>query len=163
MSSNLQIDFAQKSDVPLILSFIKELAEYEKLLHEVQATEESLEKTLIGDKVSAEVIIAYYDKKPAGFALFFHTYSTFLAKPGLYLEDLYVKNDFRGKGIGKRLFEFLGDLAQKRGCGRLEWWVLNWNRPAIDFYESLGAEAMDEWTVYRLSGKSLGDLNSIDS
>ena len=151
---------ATEDDVPLILSFIRELAEYEKLAHEVVATEDGLREGLFGERRYAEVLIAEHDGSPAGFALFFHNFSTFLGKPGIYLEDLYVNPVFRGTGIGKKLLVHLARLAKRRGCGRLEWWVLDWNEPAIGFYESLDATAMDDWTVYRLAGKALEDLAS---
>ncbi|MCE0721774.1 GNAT family N-acetyltransferase [Legionella resiliens] len=158
MSHALKIRFATASDTPLILEFIKELAEYERLLHEVVATEEQLLKTLFGSKAYAEVIIGYLEKKPVSFALFFHNYSTFLAKPGLYLEDLYVKPEARGQGIGQIMLVYLAKLAKERGCGRFEWWVLDWNETAIKFYEKLGAKPMDEWTVHRVSGQALDEL-----
>ncbi len=151
---------ASEEDVPLILSFIRELAEYEKLSHEVVATEEELRESLFGERRYAEVLIAEHDGSPAGFALFFHNFSTFLGKPGIYLEDLYVKPAFRGAGVGKKLLVHLARLAKRRGCGRLEWWVLDWNEPSIGFYESLDATAMEDWTVYRLAGKALEDLAS---
>ena len=149
---------ASEGDVPLILSLIRELAEYEKLSHEVVATEEDLRVSLFGERPFAEVLIAEHDGAPAGFALFFHNFSTFLARPGIYLEDLYVKPEFRGAGTGKRLLVQLARLAKERGCGRLEWWVLDWNAPSIGFYERLGAVAMDDWTVYRLAGRALDEL-----
>jgi GNAT superfamily N-acetyltransferase len=145
-------------DCGLILSLIRELADYEKLLHEVVADISSLEHTLFGDKPYAEVIIAEYENEAVGFALYFHNYSTFLGKPGLYLEDLYVRPHMRGRGFGKKLLAYLASVALSRDCGRLEWWVLDWNQPAIDFYQSLGAEAMQDWTVNRLTGKALKDL-----
>ena len=145
-------------DCPTILAFIKQLAEYEKLAHEVVATEEKLQKTLFGEHPSAEVIIAEYQNTPVGFALFFTNYSTFLAKPGIYLEDLYVQADMRGRGFGKKLLAHLAGIAVERDCGRLDWWVLDWNQPAKDFYQSLSAEPMDGWTVNRLSGKALAAL-----
>jgi len=151
---------ATEDDVPLILSFIRELAEYEKLSHEVVATEEELRKSLFGERRYAEVLIAEHDGSPAGFALFFHNFSTFLGKPGIYLEDLYVNPVFRGTGIGKKLLVHLARLAKRRGCGRLEWWVLDWNEPSIGFYKNLGATAMDDWTIYRLAGTALDDLAS---
>ena len=151
---------ATEEDVPLILSLIRELAEYEKLSDEVVATEDELRDSLFGERRYAEVLIAEHDGAPAGFALFFHSFSTFLGKPGLYLEDLYVKPAFRGAGIGKKLLVRLASLAVGRGCGRLEWWVLDWNEPAIGFYRSVGAEPMDDWTVYRVSGSALEDLAS---
>ncbi|MBB4634699.1 GNAT family N-acetyltransferase [Longimicrobium terrae] len=153
--SALTIRAAAESDVPLILAFIRELAEYERLLHEVVATEERLRSTLFGPRPAAEVVIAEMDGEPAGFALFFQNYSTFLAQPGIYLEDLYVRPEARGRGIGRALLGHLARLAVARGCGRLEWWVLDWNAPAIGFYRGLGAEPMDDWTVYRLAGDAL--------
>jgi GNAT superfamily N-acetyltransferase len=149
---------ASGEDVPLILSFIRELAEYENLSHEVVATEETLRANLFGGRQFAEVLIAEHDGAPAGFALFFHNFSTFLGKSGIYLEDLYVKPELRGAGIGKKLLVHLARLAKDHGCGRLEWWVLDWNAPTIGFYEKLGAVAMDDWTVYRLAGAPLDDL-----
>ena len=149
---------AEPDDVPLILSFIRELAEYEKLSHEVVATEALLKETLFGERRTAEVLIGEYQGAPAVFALFFHNYSTFLGQPGIYLEDLFVKQPFRGKGLGKCMFTYLGHLARERGCGRLEWWVLDWNKPAIDFYRSMAAAPMDEWTVFRITGESLNKL-----
>lgn len=154
----IYIRAATEGDVPLILSLIRELAEYEKLSHEVVATEEELRTNLFGERPFAEVLIADHDGDPAGFALFFHNFSTFLGKPGIYLEDLYVKPEFRGAGVGKRLLAHLARLAKERGCGRLEWWVLDWNEPSIGFYDSVGAVAMDDWTVYRLAGGALDDL-----
>lgn len=151
---------ASGKDVPLLLSFIRELAEYEELSREVVATEDGLRESLFGGRRYAEVLIAEQDGAPAGFALFFHSFSTFLGKPGLYLEDLYVKPAFRGAGIGKRLLAHLARLAKERGCGRLEWWVLDWNEPAIRFYRAVGAEPMDDWTVYRVSGAALETLAS---
>jgi GNAT superfamily N-acetyltransferase len=149
---------ASGEDVPLILSFIRELAECENLYREVVATEETLRANLFGERQFAEVLIAEHDGAPAGFALFFHNFSTFLGKSGIYLEDLYVKPELRGAGIGKKLLVHLARLAKDRGCGRLEWWVLDWNAPTIGFYEKLGAVAMDDWTVYRLAGAPLDDL-----
>ena len=150
---------AVRGDVPLILSFIRDLAAYEKLSHEVVATEALLEKTLFGDRRTAEVLIGEYRGVPAAFALFFHNYSTFLGRPGIYLEDLFVKPAFRGKGLGRCMLTYLGYLARKRGCGRLEWWVLDWNTPAIDFYQSMEAVPMDDWTVFRITGDSLEKLS----
>jgi len=149
--------YAEKSDVALILQFIRELAEYEKMLDEVVATEELLTEWIF-EKNKAEVIFALEDGKEVGFALFFHNFSTFLGRAGIYLEDLYVKPDSRGKGYGKGLLKKLAQIAVERGCGRLEWWCLDWNRPSIDFYLSLGAEPMTDWTVYRIAGKTLLDL-----
>jgi GNAT superfamily N-acetyltransferase len=149
---------ATPDDVPLILRFIRELAEYERLLHEVVATEARLRDTLLGARPAAEVVIAEADGEPLGFALFFHNYSTFLAQPGLYLEDLYVRPEARGRGVGRALLAHLARLARERGCGRLEWWVLDWNESALRFYRSLGAQPMDEWTVQRLTGPDLDRL-----
>jgi GNAT superfamily N-acetyltransferase len=142
-------------DVPLILEFIEALAAYERLSQQVVATEEALREQLFGDPPAAEVVIAYLDGEPAGFALYFRTFSTFLARPGLYLEDLFVKPEFRGRGLGRALLRHLARIALERGCGRLEWAVLNWNQPAIDFYRRVEAIPMEEWTVYRLSGEAL--------
>jgi GNAT superfamily N-acetyltransferase len=148
---------ATEADVPHIAELIRGLAEYEKLSHEVAWTEADLRRTLFGEKRYAEVLLAVDDAsgEVAGFALFFHNYSTFLAKPGIYLEDLFVKPKFRSRGFGKGLLLTLAKLAVERGCGRLEWSVLDWNEPAIGFYRSLGAKPMDEWTVFRLTGDAL--------
>lgn len=158
MNPNFKIRFAILSDVPLILQFIKELAEYEQLLHEVVATEDILKETLFGPKSHAEVVIGYLEEKPVSFALFFHNFSTFLGRPGIYLEDLYVRPEARGQGIGKMMLSYLAALAKNRKCGRLEWWVLDWNETAINFYKSIGAKPMDEWTVYRVTGQALDNL-----
>jgi len=154
----LVIDGATRRDVPLIFRFIKELAEYERLAHEVVATESELERTLFGERPFAEVVLAKLGGDPVGFALFFHNYSTFLGRPGLYLEDLYVRPEARSKGVGMALLRHLARLARERGCGRLEWWVLDWNEAAIRFYRKLGAEPMADWTVFRLAGSALRDL-----
>lgn len=146
---------ANPDDVPTILSLIEGLAEYEKLAHEVVATEAKLHDTLFGEKKYAEVIIGVEKGEPVGFALFFHNYSTFLGQPGIYLEDLFVKPEHRGKGYGKALLTHLAQLANERNCGRLEWSVLDWNEPAIGFYKKLGAIPMDGWTVFRLTGEAL--------
>lgn len=159
----IRIEPATEAQVPLILEFIRGLAEYERLAHEVAATEESLRRSLFGPRPDAEVVIAYADGEPAGFALFFHNYSTFLGKRGLYLEDLFVKPAFRGLGIGRELLRYLARLAVERGCGRFEWWVLDWNEPAIRFYESLGARAMSDWTIYRLTGSALERLATAEA
>ncbi len=151
---------ASPADASLILSFINKLADYEKLAHEVVATEDTLRQTLFSANPAAEVVFAELDGSPVGFALFFHNFSTFLAKPGLYLEDLFVIPDVRGKGIGKALLIYLAQVAKERGCGRFEWSVLDWNEPAIRFYESLGAAAMNEWTVNRVTGDALTKLAS---
>ena len=155
--SNFKIRFAEEEDTKLILEFIKELANYEKLLNEVVATEEIIYDSLFVQK-KAEVIIGEYDGKPVGFALFFHNFSTFLGKPGIYLEDLYIKPEMRGKGLGKIFLSFLGKLAVERNCGRLEWWCIDWNKPSIEFYKGMGAKAMDEWTVYRTCDGELSNL-----
>ena len=154
----LRIERATERDVPLILRLIKGLAAYEKMADEVTATEEGLRQTLFGPHPSAEVVIAYAGDTPAGFALFFHNYSTFLGKPGLYLEDLFVVPEFRGHGFGKALLAHLAALAVERGCGRFEWSVLDWNEPAIGFYKKLGAKPMDAWTIFRVTGGALHAL-----
>ena len=154
----IHVRLAAAYDVPLILAFVKALADYEKLSDQVAADESRLRDTLFGKHAYAETLIAEFKGEPAGFALFFHSYSTFLARPGIYLEDLFVKPELRGRGIGKALLTRLAQLAVERGCGRLEWFVLNWNQPAIDFYRSLGAEPLDEWTFYRLTGEALQRL-----
>jgi GNAT superfamily N-acetyltransferase len=147
---------ARPDDVPLILTFIRDLASYEKLLPEVEATEEKLRCTLFGPKPAAECILAFGPSgDPAGFAIYFTNYSTFLAKPGIYLEDLFVKPAFRGQGIGKAMLVHLAKLANERGCGRMDWTVLDWNESAIEFYESLGADRKADWTVWRLTGREL--------
>lgn len=155
--ADFKLRFAEIGDVPLILDFIKELADYEKMLHEVKATEEILVESLF-ERRAAEVVIGEYENKPVAFALFFHNFSTFLGRPGIYLEDLYVKPEMRGKGIGKIMLSFLGKLAIERKCGRLEWWCLDWNEPSIQFYKQMGAVAMDEWTVYRVHNEALVKL-----
>ena len=148
---------AERKDTALILQFIRELAEYEKMLDEVVADEAMLEEWIF-DKQNAEVIFALEDETEVGFALFFHNFSTFLGRAGIYLEDLYVKPEYRGKGYGKGLLRKLASIAVERGCGRFEWSCLDWNKPSIDFYLSLGAEPMDEWTVYRIAGETLTDM-----
>ncbi|NTV22747.1 MAG: GNAT family N-acetyltransferase [Nanoarchaeota archaeon] len=153
----IKIVQAREGDISLILVFIKALAEYEKLSDQVVATEETLKECLFRKKY-AECVLAYVDDTPAGFALFFHNFSTFLGKPGLYLEDLFVKPEFRGNGVGKALLRHLAKLAKERGCGRFEWWVLDWNTPSIEFYKKMGAVAMDEWTVFRITGPALDKL-----
>ena len=152
------IRFAEPRDVPLITGLIKELAVYERLEHEVKATEEKVAKALFGVRPYAETLIAENDGEPVGFALFFHNFSTFLAQPGIYLEDLFVKPEARGNGIGRALLERLAQIAVERDCGRLEWAVLNWNTDAIRFYERLGAKPNSDWTVYRLSSDALHAL-----
>ena len=155
---NLEIRPAAEADVPLILTLIRELADYERLSHEVVATEEALRDSLFGKRRFAEVLLGYGGGSPAAFALFFHNFSTFLGKPGIYLEDLYVKPEFRGAGIGRALLVQVAKLARERGCGRLEWSVLDWNEPAIGFYRRIGASPASGWTVYRVTGEALEDL-----
>ncbi|MEA3462362.1 MAG: GNAT family N-acetyltransferase [Bacteroidota bacterium] len=152
------IRIAEKEDVPLILDFIHKLADYERLSHEVVATEADLELYLFGEKPVAEVLIGYEGEVPVGFALFFQNFSTFLGKPGIYLEDLFVLEKHRGKGYGTKLLASLASLALERDCGRLEWAVLDWNEPSLEFYKSLGARLMDEWIVNRLTGEKLHKL-----
>lgn len=146
--------FAKREDTDLILYFIKELALYEKMLDEVVADEKTLEEWIF-DKQKAEVIFAMENEKEVGFALFFHNFSTFLGRAGIYLEDLFVLPEFRGRGYGKALLKRLAAITVERGCGRLEWWCLDWNKPSIDFYLSLGAEPMSDWTTYRITGDTL--------
>jgi len=157
-SNELKIRPATERDIKIILSFIKGLADYERLSHEVLATEELLRGSLFGKNPAAEVIIAFEGDEPAGFALFFHNYSTFLGQKGLYLEDLFVSPDRRGHGIGKALLVQLARIAKERNCGRLEWAVLDWNEPAINFYKSLNAKLMDEWRTFRVTGEALETL-----
>ena len=157
MNQELSFRFATRNDVSLILKFIKELADYEKLLDEVVADEKTLEEWLF-DKEKAEVIFATINNQEIGFALFFHNFSTFLGRSGIYLEDLYIRKEYRGRGYGKALFKELARIAVTRKCGRLEWWCLDWNKSSIDFYLSLGATPMDEWTVYRIMGDTLQNL-----
>jgi GNAT superfamily N-acetyltransferase len=156
--TGVTIRSAREDEVPLILQFVRELAEYEHLLHEVVATEDKLRKDLFGPRPYAEVVFACLDGEPLGFALFFHNYSTFLGQPGIYLEDLFVRPTVRGKGLGQALLRWLAAEALRRNCGRLEWSVLNWNEPSIQFYKRLGAKAMDEWGIYRLTGESLRNV-----
>jgi GNAT superfamily N-acetyltransferase len=155
---DFEIRTAVESDAPLILSFIKKLAVYEKLTHTFTATEDVLRETLFGERRYAEVVIGYHSGEPVGFALFFHNYSTFLGKPGIYLEDLFVDEEHRGKGFGKALLLHLARLTKERNCGRLEWAVLNWNEPSIKFYMALGAAPLNEWTVFRLTGDALDEM-----
>jgi GNAT superfamily N-acetyltransferase len=157
-SSGLEISPAESADVALILCLINELAEYEKLRHESVATEASIDKALFGPKPRAEAVIARFDGEPAGFALFFHNFSTFVGKPGLYLEDLFVRPAYRGRAIGKSLLSYLAAVALERDCGRFQWQVLDWNRPSRDFYESLGAKADAAWVNYRITGDALRRL-----
>jgi GNAT superfamily N-acetyltransferase len=155
---SLTIRPADVADVPTIRELIEGLADYERLRHECHATDAQLRETLFGERPFAEVLIAEWEGVSAGFALFFHNYSTFLARPGLYLEDLFVRPEHRGRGIGKALLTTLASLAVARGCGRLEWSVLDWNVDAIRFYERLGARPQSDWTVYRVTGDALVDL-----
>jgi len=154
----LEIRATTEDDVPLLLSLIKELADYERLSHEVVATEETLRHSLFGEQRVAEALLGCLGGDPAGFALFFHTFSTFLGKPGIYLEDLYVRPEFRGSGVGQALLVKIAGLAKERGCGRLEWSVLDWNEPAIGFYKRIGAAPVSGWTVYRMTGEALEEL-----
>ena len=154
---NFKLRFAEAEDVTLILSFIKELAEYENMINDVVATEELLREALF-ERKAVEVVIGEYDGRPVGFALFFHNFSTFLGKSGIFLEDLYVKPEMRGKGIGKIMLSFLANLALERKCARLEWWCLDWNEASIKFYKKMGAVPMDEWTAYRVCNNALIEL-----
>lgn len=154
---DFKLRFAGAKDTSLILEFIKELADYEKMLNEVVATEETLAEYLF-EKKMAEVIIGEYKHKPVAFALYFHNFSTFLGRPGIYLEDLYVKPEMRGKGIGEIMLSFIAKLCVERKCGRLEWWCLDWNQPSIEFYKRMGAAPMDKWTVYRVCDDALDKL-----
>jgi GNAT superfamily N-acetyltransferase len=160
---NIRIEPAVESQAGLVLHFIRQLAEYEKLLHEVEADEARVRESLFGPKPCAEVLIAYLDDKPAGIAIFFQTYSTFLAKPGIYLEDLFVEPQFRGHGVGKALLVRLAKLVRERGGARFEWSVLDWNEPSIQFYRSLGAEPLEEWTKYRVTGENLEKLARLEA
>lgn len=155
---SFQIRAATKDDVPIILSFIKKLSDYERLSHEVVATEAGLRETLFGRRRTAEVALGYFKREPVGFVLFFHNYSTFLGQPGIYIEDLFVDEVFRRRGFGRALLTYVARLAKERRCGRLEWSVLDWNEPAINFYKKLGATPMTEWTVHRVTGESLRKL-----
>lgn len=157
MGKELKFRYAERKDVALILRFIRELADYEKMLNEVVADEATLDEWIF-DNEKAEVIFACLDDKEIGFALFFHNFSTFLGRAGLYLEDLYVSPEYRGNGYGKAILKKLAAIAVERKCGRLEWWCLDWNKASIDFYLSLGAEPMSDWTVYRIAGDTLTEL-----
>ena len=157
MKDNLTFRFAEREDTPLILKFIRELADYEKMLDEVVADEKTLEEWIF-DRQKAEVLFAVAEGKEVGFALFFHNFSTFLGRAGIYLEVLVVQPEYRGRGYGKAILKKLAAIALERGCGRLEWWCLDWNKPSIDFYLSLGAEPMSDWTVYRIAGDTLRKL-----
>jgi GNAT superfamily N-acetyltransferase len=160
-AADIRIVPATERDVPTILSLIKSLAEYERLEHEVEATDDDIRDSLFGEWPGAEVVLAYVGSELAGFALFFHNYSTFLGRRGLYLEDLFVSPKFRSKGVGRRLLSHLARVAVERKCGRMEWWVLDWNESAIRFYKSIGAIPMDDWTVYRLTGDALARMADV--
>jgi len=155
---DLTLRFATEEDTPLIFDFIKGLAQYEKLFNEVEATEELLRSTLFGERKFVYILIADYKNEPAGFAIFFHNFSTFVGKPGIYVEDLFVKPEFRKNGIGRTLLSYITKLGAERNCGRIEWAVLDWNTPAIQFYRSLGSIPKNEWTIYRLNGSAITDL-----
>jgi GNAT superfamily N-acetyltransferase len=157
---SFEIRPATEADLTAILAFIRKLADYERLSQEVVATEELLRETLFGNRRTAEVAIGCLETKPIGFVLFFHNYSTFLGRPGLYIEDLFVDEVYRRRGYGRRLLLHVAGLAKERGCGRLEWSVLDWNESAINFYKKLGAVPMSDWTVFRVTGKSLDELSS---
>ena len=157
-ASNFLIRPASESDVGTIFSLIKELADYERLAHQVVATREDIRKSLFGERPFAEALIGEYEKTPISFALFFYNFSTFIGKPGIYLEDLYVKPEYRSKGFGRKMLAHIARLAIKRNCGRFEWSVLDWNRPAIRTYDKLNAKPMQDWILYRLTGKALAEL-----
>jgi GNAT superfamily N-acetyltransferase len=158
MSNSIDISSATEQDVPVILSFIRGLAEYEKLAHQFVATQDALRATLFGPRRYAEVLIGRLNGTPVGFALFFHNYSTFLAKPGIYLEDLFVQPEHRGKGVGKALLARVARIARQRDCGRLEWTVLDWNKPAIEFYHRIGAKSLPDWRVCRMTANEISKL-----
>jgi GNAT superfamily N-acetyltransferase len=159
IDEKILLRFAEEKDIPLVLEFIRGLAEYEQLLDKVSASEDGLRKYLFTEK-KAEAVICEHEGRPAGFALFFHNFSTFLGRPGIYIEDLFVKPEFRGKGLGKTLLQFIARIARDRECGRLEWACLNWNEPSIAFYKSQGAQPLSEWTSYRVSGEELERLGA---
>ncbi len=158
MPGKIEIRRATEDDIPLILDLIKDLAAYERLSDEVVATEDVLREFLFGTRPYAEVILGYYDGTPAGYILFFYNFSTFIGRPGIYIEDIYVREAHRGKGLGKALFKYTAALAANRNCGRLEFAVLNWNEPSIRFYKHFGAKLMDDWSLYRIAGRALQDL-----
>ena len=162
MNDQIHIAPGRVEDVPVILSLIKALADYEKLSHQVVTTEADIERSLFGAKPVAEVIVAWEHDVAVGFALFFHNFSTFLGRPGLYLEDLFVRPEWRGRGIGRRLLSHLAGIAVERGCGRFEWAVLDWNEPAIAFYRRMGAELLHDWRICRVTGDALATLASLD-
>jgi GNAT superfamily N-acetyltransferase len=157
-TTNLRIVPAERKDIPLILTFVRKLAEYERLLDTVVADEDTLRNSLFGAHPAAEVILAYVENEPAGFAVYFQTFSTFIGRPGIYLEDLFIEPAYRNKGVGKAVLEYLAGLTQERGCARLSWAVLDWNQPAIEFYRKLGALPLEDWTVFELSGPALTRL-----
>jgi GNAT superfamily N-acetyltransferase len=157
-SAELRIEKATPADVPIILSFIRKLAEFERKAHEVTATEADLHEALFGPRPIVEVLIARAGAQPVGYALYFWSFSTFRGKPGMFLEDLFIDPEYRGKKIGTAMLQALARAAQERGCGRMEWWVLKWNQPAIDFYRRLGAEEIVEWSIYRLHGEALARM-----
>jgi GNAT superfamily N-acetyltransferase len=159
IDQHTRVRFAVKKDTPLILEFIRSLAGYERLLDRVQADESCLNRFIFREK-RAETLICEYGNVPAGFALFFHTFSTFMGRPGIYIEDLFVKSEYRGKGLGKLLLEIIARIAVERNCGRLEWACLDWNEPSIAFYKSQGAEPLSDWTTYRVTGEELRKLGS---
>jgi len=158
LSSNFQIRRATERDVPVILSFIRQLAEYERLSHEAVMTEDVVRESLFGSRPAAEVLLGYSGDRPVAFAVFFHNFSTFLGRSGLYLEDLFVIPEMRGKGFGRALLVELAKIARERKCGRFEWAVLDWNEPAIEFYKAIGAVPMDDWTIFRVTGEALKRL-----
>ncbi len=162
-STPFRLEPASEKDAALILHLIKELAAYEKLAHEVVSTEDQLREALFGPRPAAEVVIGYAGDEPAGFAMFFQTFSTFVGRPGMYLEDLFVVPKWRGRGLGRMLLAHLARIAVDRGYGRMEWSVLDWNQLALRVYRAVGARAMDQWTVYRLSGDALRELAATDS
>lgn len=155
MTDTITIRKAEEKDIPLILEFIKGIAEYEKLLHEVEATEEKLRESLFSEKANTEVLLCYLGEIPVAYAVYFHNFSTFVGKKGIYLEDIFVYPEYRGKGIGKKLLKHIAQIAVERNCGRMEWAVLNWNKPAIDFYKSIGAIPLGEWSIFRLTEPAL--------
>jgi GNAT superfamily N-acetyltransferase len=160
LDPSIRLRYAEEDDVPLILEFIRGLAEYEGLLDRVEATREGLREALFEDR-RAEALIGEYQGQPAGFALYFHTFSTFLGKPGIFVEDIFVKPELRGKGLGKLLLSFIARLAVEEGCGRLEWACLDWNEPSIAFYRRCGALPLDQWTTYRVTGEKLRELGRL--